>query len=142
MMRQYIGAARTVASTPVAPLSNCTSAAAASRGSGGGFCRKSRASTLAMGPARLTKASITCRPAPVMPPPGDSARIVAPAAEHARRVLVGEIAFDMQHLADGAVGHHALELAHRGKAALVVAERERHAGLERSPRPRAPPRPG
>ena len=42
MIRQYIGAARTVASRPVAPLSNCTSAAAASRGSGGGFCEKTR----------------------------------------------------------------------------------------------------
>ena len=72
MMRQYIGAARTVPSTPVAPLSNCTSAAPASRGSGGAFCTNTRASTLAMGPTRLTKASMTCRPAPVMPPPGDS----------------------------------------------------------------------
>ena len=66
-----------------------------------------------------------------MPPPGDFTRVVAPAAFHAGRVLVGEIAFDMHHLADGAVGHHALELAHRGKAALVVAEREGHAGLLR-----------
>ena len=41
MMRQYIGAARTVASTPVAPPANCTSAAAASRGSGGAFCANS-----------------------------------------------------------------------------------------------------
>src|SRR5262249_46219224 len=34
-IRQNIGAARTVESKPVAPLSNCTRAAVASRGSGG-----------------------------------------------------------------------------------------------------------
>jgi hypothetical protein len=60
---------------------------------------------------------------------GRLARIVAPAAEHAGRVLVGEIAFDMHDVADDAVGHHALEFAHRREAALVIAQRERHAGL-------------
>jgi hypothetical protein len=45
--------------SPVAPLSNCTNAAAASRGSGGGFCEKLLASTATMAPARLTKVSST-----------------------------------------------------------------------------------
>ena len=36
--RQMFGAARTVASVPVAPEANCTSTASESRGSGGGFC--------------------------------------------------------------------------------------------------------
>ena len=60
---------------------------------------------------------------------GRFARVVAPAAFHPRRVLVGEMAFDVQHLADRAAGHHPLELAHRREAALIVAEAERHAGL-------------
>ena len=72
-----------------------------------------------------------CRPGAGHAAAGRLARVVAPAAFHAGRMLVGEIAFDMHHLADNAVGHHALELAHRGKAALVVAEREGHAGLLR-----------
>src|SRR5262245_60388272 len=54
------------------PLSNCTRAAVASRGSGGGFCEWTRASTSTIGPTRFTNASSTCKPAPVMPPPGDS----------------------------------------------------------------------
>jgi membrane glycosyltransferase len=50
---------RVIRNLPVAPLSNCTNATAASRGSGGGLCEKILASTAAMGPARLTKASST-----------------------------------------------------------------------------------
>ncbi len=57
------------------------------------------------------------------------ARIVAPAAFDAGGVLVAEVTFDVQHLADRATGDDALELAHRGKAALVVAEPEHDFGV-------------
>ena len=89
-----------VASCPVAPLAKCTSTAAASRGSGGGLCSNSRASTSAIGPPRLTSASIRCRPAPVSPPPGDSFGSSRQPPDHARRVLVAEMRLDVQHLAD------------------------------------------
>ncbi len=59
------------------------------------------------------------------------ARVVAPAALHARRMLVGEISLDMQDLADDAVSHHTFELAHGGKTSLVVSESEGYAGLFR-----------
>ena len=57
------------------------------------------------------------------------ARIVAPAAFDAGGMLVAEMTFDVQHLADRAAGDDALELAHGGKAALVVAEPEHDFGL-------------
>jgi hypothetical protein len=57
--------------------------------------------------------------------------VIAPATGHAGRVLVGEMTFNMHHLADDAIFDHALELAHRGKAALVIAAAERHAGRAR-----------
>src|SRR2546430_12946158 len=41
---------------------------------------------------------------------------------------VGEMRLDMQDLADFPLGDDAPQLAHRGKAALVVAEREHHSG--------------
>src|SRR4051812_47669480 len=56
--------------------------------------------------------------------------IVAPAAaDHARRMLVGEMRLNMEHVADFTALDHALQLAHRGIAALVVAAAEHNAGL-------------
>src|SRR5262249_8186507 len=71
-MRQNGTVARIVAIWPVAPLANSTIAATTSRGSGGAFGANALASTRRIGPAMLTSASITCRPAPVRPKPGDS----------------------------------------------------------------------
>ena len=56
------------------------------------------------------------------------ARVVAPAAFDARAVLVGEMAFDVQHVAERAGGNDVLELEHGGEGALAVAEAEHHAG--------------
>ena len=64
-----------------------------------------------------------------MPPPGDSfGSSRQPPSTRVECSLV-KLRFDVHHLADDAVGDHALEFAHRREAALVVAEREHHAGL-------------
>src|SRR5260370_25561075 len=63
---------------------------------------------------------------------GRFARIVAPAARDTRRMLVAEMPFDVQDLTENACGDDLFELAHRGEAALVVAEPERHTGLSDS----------
>jgi hypothetical protein len=44
-------------------------------------------------------------------------------------MFVGEVAFDMQDVADDAFCDQALELAHARKASLIVTESEGHAGL-------------
>ena len=50
----------------------------------------------ATGPSRLTKASSTCRPAPVSPPPGDSSGDNRQPSVTLLRVLVAVVAFDMK----------------------------------------------
>ena len=57
------------------------------------------------------------------------ARIVAPAARNAGRMVVGEMPLDMQDLAERAAVHQRLQFAHRREAALVVAGAERYARL-------------
>ena len=90
------------------------------------------------GRPRLTSASIRCRPAPVRPPPGDFARIVAPAAGHARRMLVAEMRLDMQHLAERPVRHEALQFEHRRQSSACCCRAPnttpalRHAATARS----------
>ena len=83
------------------------------------------------------KASSTCRPAPVMPAPGDSAGSSRQPPETRVECSLEKCPSICMHLADLARLHHALELAHRGKAALVVAGAERDAGRLAPRRPRA-----
>src|SRR5207249_7867483 len=70
--RQKNGVARTVASRPLVPSANSSSADAVSSGAGDGLRSLSRACTQRTEPATLISASSACSPAPVMPPPGDS----------------------------------------------------------------------
>src|SRR5262249_31866309 len=57
------------------------------------------------------------------------ARVVAPSTLHPGRMFIGEVALNMQNVADDAFDNHAFELAHGGEASLVVAQSERNAGL-------------
>jgi hypothetical protein len=52
----------------VAPLSNCTNTAAASRGSGGGFCEKLLASTATMAPGEIDKSIQRMKTGADLPP--------------------------------------------------------------------------
>ena len=63
----------TVDIIPLTPFSNSIMSVATSRGTGGGLCTTSWPRTRAIGPMTFRNASRICRPAPVMPPPGDSA---------------------------------------------------------------------
>ena len=74
-----------------------------------------------------------------MPPAGRFVAILPPVvAAEAVGAGAAEIAFDMQQLAEPAVGEHAGDLLQRGLEAPVVADGERHlvlgAGLHRSRR--------
>ena len=62
-------------------------------------------------------------------PAGCLPRVVAPATGDARAVLVAEMPLDMQDVAEDAVSNGPLELAHRRKAPLVVAEAKDDAGV-------------
>ena len=82
-----------------------------------------------MGPARLTKASMRCSPAPVMPPPGDSrgSSRQPPLTRVECSLLKWPSTCSTSPIAP--LGDDALELAHGSKAALVVAEAKHDLGL-------------
>ena len=64
-----------------------------------------------------------------MPPPGDSFGSSRQPPMHAGRMFVGEMAFDMQNLTERAGCRPDASVPASRETALVVAERERHAGL-------------
>src|SRR5262249_13684771 len=56
-------------------------------------------------------------------------RVITPTAQHASAVLIAEVSLDVKYFAEHAVDNGSPELAHRGKAPLVVAERQQNAGV-------------
>src|SRR5215469_18500684 len=56
--------------------------------------------------------------------------VVTPAiGEHAGRIFVGEMSFDVHDIAEHSPVHDALEFAHRWEATPVVTATERYAGI-------------
>ena len=77
----------------------------------------------------LTKASSTCRPAPVRPPPGDSSGDNRQPLVIALRVFVAVVTFDVEDRPELAARQRFAQRADRWPEAPVMADGEHHAGV-------------